>query len=1107
MERLKAAGTDVHRRAAELLESNRPAPTELHRSLLHLSKTPGNVRIVTTNFDLLFEQAAESLFDPAPRVLLSPALPYGQRFRGIVHIHGWVNEPDEMVLTSQDFGRAYLTEADGWARRFLVDLFASHTVLFVGYSHNDTIMTYLTPSMPRDGTVWRYSLVGDRRKEQEHWRNMGVEPITFPQADKGDYTGLDQAVEGLASYIKQGILDWQQQITRIASGSPPLEEGAAGEIEHALNNPDPVYTRFFVERAESPEWIAWLNNRNYLDALFSFGELTVQQKYLVRWLTGHFAIKEPDRLFSVIESHGSKLNHNLWDDIAWQMGQEDEPLPDRQTLSKWVHFLMSTIPPDFETVRLEKLAENCASHGLLVNLLQIYDAITASRRQHNPRYGRGDSSLQNYQIQLLWEKCLKPNLPGIAEPLLERTVQRLEERHSLVGAWEGEHTLDSDTFRRSAIEPHQQNRHPRRIDALIDIARDCLEWLVDNRPDVVKLWSERYSRCPSPILRRLAVHILPDRTDLSADEKIAWLLERYEVNELPAKHEIFMAVARVYPDSSLESRKSLVDLVLDYRWPEENAPDRDRRAAYHKLDWLQWLTNADPDCSITKTALDNLKLEYPKLQPLEHPDMSSWSESWARVRSPWEVEELLGKPAKEWLAALLEYQPAHLFDRVNRDGLLTAVTEAAQEDIAWGLELAKEMADVGHKDADLWPCLLRAWSAAELGQDDIRQVLAHLSDDELYRDHARDLVNTLHEVVKNVAGPETLDLFAQANSIARNVHVHAFRVDPPQMTRYIGGVEEEVDWFTKAINHPSGRLAQFWLQSISSWRQQYELLPVTLSDEHQEALSAIMAIQDLPGKFARVVLASGISFLTSSDEEWTKRNLIPLLAYGHDEFASAWDGVTYSSSFTPRTAELLRESFLQAVEHLHDYVVPETKGRFVATYISMLTWFVSGPNDQWITKLLTITDQDVRQQFADEVGHHLRFLEEPTQEQWWNNWLKGYWENRLTGIPAPLDAKETEAMIEWTTSLPAVYPEAVELAMRMPVPPMRQSMLVHRLAESDIPAKHPESVAKLLVHLSEADDPHYMWHGARPVIEKLLPSPLDEGTKTGLQEILVKFNL
>ena len=135
LQRLKDAGPDVHRRAVQILQANTPEPTDLHRNLLRLYTGSENVRIVTTNFDRLFEQAAVDLFNPTPRAFQAPALPLGQRFQGIVHIHGAVDEPTEMVLTSQDFGRAYLTEADGWARRFLVDLFANYTVLFVGYSH------------------------------------------------------------------------------------------------------------------------------------------------------------------------------------------------------------------------------------------------------------------------------------------------------------------------------------------------------------------------------------------------------------------------------------------------------------------------------------------------------------------------------------------------------------------------------------------------------------------------------------------------------------------------------------------------------------------------------------------------------------------------------------------------------------------------------------------------------------------------------------------------------------------------------------------------------------------------------------------------------------
>ena len=62
-------------------------------------------------------------------------------FSGIVYLHGWIERPEPLVLTDEDFGRAYLTE--GWAREFLQRLFAEFTTLFVGYSHSDVTTTYL----------------------------------------------------------------------------------------------------------------------------------------------------------------------------------------------------------------------------------------------------------------------------------------------------------------------------------------------------------------------------------------------------------------------------------------------------------------------------------------------------------------------------------------------------------------------------------------------------------------------------------------------------------------------------------------------------------------------------------------------------------------------------------------------------------------------------------------------------------------------------------------------------------------------------------------------------------------------------------------------------
>ena len=213
--RLKEDGVRVHQRTAETLQPDNLKSNALHRNLLRLFQETGPVRIVTTNFDCLFERAAEveDLFKNKLKVFEAPALPPGNRFEGIVRLHSSINEPEEMVLTHRDFGRAYLTEEDGWARRFLVSLFANHTVLFVGYSHNDTIMTYLTPSLPPDGGEKRFALVGSTSNDLDRWRRMGIEAIVFSQEHEKDFKGLGKTWEmGRGCVIMKGAtLDLHEQ--------------------------------------------------------------------------------------------------------------------------------------------------------------------------------------------------------------------------------------------------------------------------------------------------------------------------------------------------------------------------------------------------------------------------------------------------------------------------------------------------------------------------------------------------------------------------------------------------------------------------------------------------------------------------------------------------------------------------------------------------------------------------------------------------------------------------------------------------------------------------------------------------------------------------------
>ena len=1102
--RLEEDGTEVHQIAVQLLQQNEPQPTELHRSLLRLYRRTEDIRIVTTNFDLLFEEAANNLFNPGPKIFHAPVLPLGERFQGLVHIHGSVNEPKETVLTSKDFGHAYLTEADGWARRFLVDLFANHTVLFVGYSHNDTIMTYLTPSLLGDSNDMRYALIGDGSDTPARWRSMGIQPIAFPQESVSDYSGLDKAVSGLANHTRRGILDWQREITNIASAPPPFDEESAGVIDHALSTPE--LAQFFTTAAESPDWIEWLDRRGLLDALFTDDKLSVQEGMLASWLSRCFALAHDDTLFRTIESHRFRLNPEFWKLLNWQMQNSIPDSPDVAAMTRWVLFLASVTPSNGDDIALLWIAKAAASVGATDALLRTYEEMTALINRESPRGGH-ISDRYHYELETMLTECLKPYLPQIAEWLLEVTARRLSERYSALSGWrQSESTWDSDSIFRSAIEPHSQDGFHSNIDALIDVARECLEWLATNRAEYARLWSERHANSQAPLLRRLAIHTLTELTGLSSDEKIGWLLEHCDVNEQAAKHEMFRAARCAFPHASQELRESFIQHVLDFRLPESEDYDSALVSSGHHFEWLHWLHESAPDCELTKNVLGDVLARYPEFLPSEHPDLLVWSNTWTGAKSLWTVEALSASRAAEILPSLLEYRPTdrERFDGYHRSAVLDTVKEVAKQKPDWGLELADSLAASAEWSADLWSSIFRAWAETEPYGDHLRKALSHLSADELHEEHVQDISTALWELSQKTSSAEDDNFLPKANAIAFALQLPAARTEIPSMTSYVDNVLQEVDWLTTAISHPSGKLAQFWLRSIELWRNSQETPPQSLSSEYLSVLNGIIEDSGDTGKLGRAILTSRLHFMLHIDEGWSVDNLVPLFDPEHEDFRPAWDGFLTWGRITPQVEDSMREAFLKGVQRTKRESAWRMQHRFLAFYTEMLVWSVSGPMDEWITTLFSDSTEEVRRLFAGRIGFILRSLSEDQQKEWWNTWLRGYWENRLQGIPCPLDDEEIAQMLEWVVQLPGVFPEAVSLAVRMRKVPLERSMILHRISESDLIDEYPNDLAKFLIQLGQYDTQPWLWYGTKDAVERLLAKKLPLDIDTGLRELLAK---
>ena len=1140
--RLQDEGVKVHERAAEALVRENLKTTELHRNLLRLYSGTEQVRIVTTNFDFLFEQAAEDLFDSIPEVFRAPALPLGHQFKGIVHVHGTVNRHDDMIITDSDFGRAYLNE--GWAQRFLVELFSNFTILFVGYSHNDTIMNYLARALPAREPNRRFALTGKCDDDTGRWRLLGIKPITYPQSNKEDHSALDEGIRELAAFAQLSVLDWYGRITMLAENPPSFDKETEDLIKYVLA--DATRTRFFTEAATSPQWIDWLDKRRSLDALFSHGTLSKRDEILSRWLVKQFAHDHANKLFLLIGKHNMRLHLSFWCDLASWIGTHKEISWNKEILSRWILLLLDTVQEHVGAANLvhvgpdtflQLMGERCIDYEMLDSLLQIFDVMMGNCLRFKEGFflPNDDESNESPSVDLelplisrynalnnLWEKSLQPKLSQVVEPLLDRVIKRLEERHIILCAWqEKNHNRESESGEGLAIDLYNLDDHLKALDVLKTVAHNCLEWLVSNQLETAEQWCNRLARSEAPQVRLAAMHGLSKREDLTADDKIDWLLKRIVPSKLLIRHEVFKVA---YPAASLKRRQALIESVRAYRWPDEEGPNEKERTARQHFDDFYFLHKSDPNCDLAENALNEVLKEHRELKPREQEDLTYWMKSdWGAPRSPWSPEELLAKPVTDWLDDLLSFQGSEL-SGPNRIGLLQSIAAAAKTEFDWGLDLANVLSQTEEWDVDLWPTLIRAWSKMELDENRHSMVLGWLGKVELYPKHSREVADALYGLVKHDGPDYALDLLPQANEVATTLWCHLDRNDP---------IEESGDWLRSASSHPAGSLTNFWLCGFYLWREHQDPKPPVLSEECCTALSRIMNDQSLSGKLGKTVLANKFAYLLDVDKTWTQDNLLPLFDPSSDDFYAVWDGFLISRVLNPTgskinsiVTEAMADRFLKAVERINSHLFNQ-RDQFIKDYTDILMQFVKDPIDEWIPKLFQYASQKtpatttttthiegqflphgiqgIKTNFASEVRLRLQDMDEATQQEWWQRWLKRYWKNRLQGVPiGEFEHSEVANMLDWLPHLTALFPEAVGFAVQMPQVPLHNCYIIQELNESNLWRKHPELVADLLIYVWKCDS-EYTRSSGHKLIDKLLSLDLSPERKRELEEIKIQL--
>ena len=260
-----------------------PNATATHEALLTLAQNrEGRTRLITTNFDRLFEEvrAEKSLSFPDFK---APLLPVPKtRWDGLVYLHGLLpitptaSDLDRLVASSGDFGLAYLTER--WAARFVSELFRNFTICFVGYSINDPVLRYMMDALAADRLLGESPpemfAFGSHSRGKEvdcanEWKAKNVTPILYREHQHHAY--LHKTLRAWAKTYQDGVRGKEQIVDQSARFRPlasTKQDDFVGRMLWALSDPRGLPAKRFAELDPVPslDWLEPLSQDLYRHA-------------------------------------------------------------------------------------------------------------------------------------------------------------------------------------------------------------------------------------------------------------------------------------------------------------------------------------------------------------------------------------------------------------------------------------------------------------------------------------------------------------------------------------------------------------------------------------------------------------------------------------------------------------------------------------------------------------------------------------------------------------------------------------------------------------------------------------------------------------------------
>ena len=1141
LERPERLGPEQVRQSVVACLSQEPAgPLQMHRDLLYLSKVKGGYRLVTTNFDNRFREAVREAADLREHLQVhdAPALPVPmhRRWRTLVHLHGRIQphgRDSELVLTSADFGRAYLTE--GWAARFVSALFADFTVVFIGYSLSDPVMRYLVDAVATErakgrdlGGVYAFAGYDPAKTTAESvrakWKARNVEPMPYDERD--DHSLLRRTLRRWVDIRRD-----PQSRARIALdgiGQLPKEREAA-RVAWALERPDVAWklaqAHTFTDEQDFPKIERWIDvfaeagllrraaddpggtahpvRVNVVDdgsRSQSPPRLAQVTNALARWIARHVHVPQ---VFGWVVRRGGRVHPELRREILDSLADPPEPIPSRLRLF-WTVLLNEQVPDFRSLLFLEKQYRQAGSAekrhledvllGTLAPRLTVLPGASERvvlQRRFDPE-ATPPSPIEDcghLRVRVGCDRMWLTEMTVLREPDFlcrhaERITTFLVEALVLL--------RHDDQVANDRVTGRAQFHRPRWIAAgtdqvnprnawtrLIDLARDSYFALAKNsraRADVLlRCWAQS----GEPTCKRLVLHALAEDKMSETDMAEVVLLQ----GKAPGIWDPYVCseVLRFLNKAGSRLRPDLVQRIVRATHAGSGTGGSDRKqAGPEALDPAQvarllelHLSGAQLDGESRTLAVEAARARSRSAGDFDEVH-GVFSPIMAEVVSGDEqrVRDLLGGPSADLRRVLCD----------EGDGLswedLGAVIRRDASRVA---EVLRECAERGKYPSAPWTRLIwhlvsmrREDKAAPDVEDDVLEVLSNAPDD----------------LFVNVTTP-LADFLCAIGDAWDSERESEFRVlwEKTWNGAATGVSIDNADPVTQALNHVSGKLAEAAIFRLSMHEP---LAQSGLPSSVRFYFDTIATGPDAhPG---RVLLAARLNFLFTVDPKWTEMELVRRLdpSANPSEALDLWAGFAWSPRLWPNLLQAIKGSYLAVLARDDLLSRPKrTRRGLLRLLVAICLNVPEGLTVDEVRSVMCRLSEDSLSVVLRSLTDHLTGSG-AERGQIWNDkvepWMSDYWPREGSRN----SASTSECMISLVIKSGDGFPEAVAYCAPFLKPVERHHWDFGRLREHV--EKHPAIVLDFLSRVVQEDLPQHSQPDLREILDKIA------GVRPGLHD-------